>query len=215
MGDKCYSSTAASKAVSVGATPTSPAMLKEKSMYAYKHHVIPRHEWKRRFGNLVGFNALDNIVWLTLEQHIGAHRRLAEDGSEFDRIAYQRMSGQIGKEEATIQATKLANTGRKHSEEQNKKHSEFMSQFMKGNKFAVGVLPSICKRQKHSEFMKGKRYSLGFKHSESQNIRQSEISKGNQHAKGAKHSEKQNLAKSLRQRGRKRGPYKRITSCQQ
>lgn len=36
-------------------------------LYTYKHHIIPRHEWKKRFGNLKGFNASDNVAWLTPE----------------------------------------------------------------------------------------------------------------------------------------------------
>jgi len=35
----------------------------------YEHHVIPRHEWKARFGNLEGVNAPENKVRLTREQH--------------------------------------------------------------------------------------------------------------------------------------------------
>lgn len=52
----------------------------------YKHHVIPFHEWKRRINPNAtrhnrDFNAPDNVVWLALDQHIEAHKRLAEDGS--------------------------------------------------------------------------------------------------------------------------------------
>jgi len=68
------------------------------------HHIIPKHEWKRRFGNLKGVNIRDNLVKLTLEQHIQVHERMAEDGSKFDRIAYLAMSGMIGKEEAYLRA---------------------------------------------------------------------------------------------------------------
>jgi hypothetical protein len=122
----------------------------------YKHHVIPLHEWRKRINSKATrydreFNAPDNVVWLTLEQHIECHKRLAEDGSKWDRISYLRMTGQIGHEEATIQAIKLANIGRKQSIEQ---------------------------RHKKSEQMKGKRYGLGWNPPESFRIRQSEIHKG-------------------------------------
>ena len=42
------------------------------------HHIIPKHEWKARFGDLEGFDALDNLVNLTTEQHSQAHALLYE-----------------------------------------------------------------------------------------------------------------------------------------
>lgn len=73
-------------------------------MDTHRHHIIPRHEWKKRFGNLQGFNEPDNIVRLTLEQHIEVHKRYYEDPSDGiqkygDKLAYQFLSGRIGKEE--------------------------------------------------------------------------------------------------------------------
>jgi hypothetical protein len=54
-----------------------------------------------------------NLIQLTVEEHAEAHRKLYEEhGNEYDRIAWQCLSGQINSMEATIQATKLANTGR-------------------------------------------------------------------------------------------------------
>jgi len=175
-------------------------------MYTYKHHVIPRHEWKSRFGNLRGFNTYDNIVWLTLEQHIQVHRRMGEEGSKFDLIAYQRMSGQIGNEEATFAAGVLANTGRRHSEKQNSEHAKFMSEFMKGNKFAAGIPQTEERKQSQREFMLGKRYSLGFKHSEAQRKAKSERQRGKPQRK---RTTEQKMNQSLRMTGKKRGPYRK------
>lgn len=86
-----------------------------------KHHIIPLHEWKRRINPKatrrdLNFNAPDNYVWLTTEQHAQVHQLLFElYQNEFDRIAYQTISGQIGKEEATRLAGIVAHTGTKHS----------------------------------------------------------------------------------------------------
>lgn len=83
----------------------------------YKHHVIPFHEWKRRINSKASrynkdFNAPDNVVWLSLEQHIEVHKRLAEGGSKFDEMAYLELIGNIDKEEIHRRAVKFANTGR-------------------------------------------------------------------------------------------------------
>jgi hypothetical protein len=79
------------------------------------HHIMPKHVWKKRFGNLRGINSFDNVVELTTEQHALAHKFLYElHGDENDRIAYLGISGQIGREEAKRLATIAANTGNKH-----------------------------------------------------------------------------------------------------
>lgn len=85
-------------------------------MFTHKHHIIPRHEWKKRFENLNGFNASDNIVYLTTEQHAEAHKFLFElNQIPYDLIAFQTLSGQIGKEEATRRASSFANIGNKNA----------------------------------------------------------------------------------------------------
>lgn len=62
----------------------------------HKHHIIPRHEWKRRFGNLKGFNAPDNIVWLTIAQHAQVHQLLHElHNRHEDFVAWKVLSGQM------------------------------------------------------------------------------------------------------------------------
>jgi hypothetical protein len=78
----------------------------------HKHHVIPRHEWKVRFGNLRGFNAPDNIVNLTIDQHTQAHQLLFElNHSEYDLYAAQALSRQIGKEEVHRRVAAYVNIG--------------------------------------------------------------------------------------------------------
>jgi hypothetical protein len=82
----------------------------------YLHHIIPKHEWKKRFGNLKGFGATDNTVWLSLEQHIQVHQLLFEiNGREGDRIAFRGMAGMIGEEEIHRQKRSFANIGNKHA----------------------------------------------------------------------------------------------------
>lgn len=81
----------------------------------HKHHIIPRHEWKKRFGNLQGFNAPDNVVYLTIEQHSQVHKILYEmNGNRFDYIAYQSLSKKIDKGEAIRLANQAANIGNKN-----------------------------------------------------------------------------------------------------
>lgn len=74
----------------------------------HKHHIIPRH--------LGGTNDPSNLLEVTVEEHAEIHRRLyEEEGRWQDRIAWLTLSGQITKEEASILAVKMANTGNKYS----------------------------------------------------------------------------------------------------
>ena len=129
----------------------------------YKHHVIPFHEWKRRINPKCRrtnreFNSPDNVVWLTLDQHIQAHEYLFElNGSKLDHIAAETMRGQIGKEEAIKLAGLAVNVGKKRSIEWRKHRSELM----KGNKISVGRKIPEKQKQQHSEFMRGRKMALG------------------------------------------------------
>lgn len=58
----------------------------------HKHHIIPKHAG--------GSDDPDNLVWLTVEEHAEAHRKLYEQyGRWQDYYAWQGLCGQIGKEE--------------------------------------------------------------------------------------------------------------------
>lgn len=62
-----------------------------KGMHA--HHKIPLHAG--------GKDEIDNIVFLTVEEHAAEHKKLFElHGRWQDKIAWQMLSGMIGKEEA-------------------------------------------------------------------------------------------------------------------
>lgn len=127
------------------------------------HHIIPFHEWKRRINpkdkrTNKAFNAPDNVVELTLEQHIQAHELLFEiNGSKLDHIATATMRGQIGKEEAIRLAGLVANVGKKRSVE----WKQHRSNLMKGNKNTIGKKISEKQKQEHSKFMMGKKMALG------------------------------------------------------
>lgn len=79
------------------------------------HHIIPKHEWKRRFGTLDGVDSSDNLVEITVEQHALAHKWLWEIyGCIEDKIAYQVLSGKIGKEELMLQLASLGGKTQKY-----------------------------------------------------------------------------------------------------
>ena len=85
----------------------------------HRHHIIPRHAG--------GSNDPDNFVYLTIEEHTEAHRKLYEEyGRWEDRLAYEGLSGQIGKDEIWEEIYKNRKTflGKKHTEETKKKISE-------------------------------------------------------------------------------------------
>lgn len=126
-------------------------------MRTYKHHVIPFHEWKRRINPTATrfdreFNAVDNVVYLTLPQHAQVHFLLYElTCNRRDQIAWGYLSGQIGQEEAIRQSIILANTGRKHTPEQR----AAQSLRMKGRQHGLGWVPPIEWRQRQSKRLIG------------------------------------------------------------
>lgn len=79
----------------------------------HKHHIIPKHEWKKRFDNLHGVNSFDNIAYLTTEQHIECHKWLWEQyGSKQDKLAYEGLSGCLGKDEIIRQISSFTHKGK-------------------------------------------------------------------------------------------------------
>lgn len=141
----------------------------------HKHHIIPRHEWKTRFGNLQGFNAPDNVVWLTVEQHAQAHKWLWENtGNKYDRLAWMVLSGTIDSDNATRIASSLAHLGVSKSQETKMKislskmgvplsaeHKRKCSEASKGvpKPWKRGFLFSLESKKKMSDSHKGKRHT--------------------------------------------------------
>lgn len=83
----------------------------------HKHHIIPRH--------MGGNNSPSNIELVTVAEHAERHRVLFERrGNWQDELAWKALSGQIGKEEATLLAIKKAHVGAKRSLETRKRISE-------------------------------------------------------------------------------------------
>lgn len=109
----------------------------------HRHHVIPKHEWKKRFGNLRGFNSQDNIVCLTVEQHAEAHKLLYElNGNEFDLYASQSLSGLITKEETRKLAALVVLKGNTHTKGKKlpirtQEHRDNQSKALTGSKLSV------------------------------------------------------------------------------
>jgi len=78
------------------------------TIYYHKHHIIPKHEWKRRFGTLNGVNNKNNIDCVTIQEHASIHyERWVYCGDWQDYVAWQGLSGQISTQEATLLAGKL------------------------------------------------------------------------------------------------------------
>jgi hypothetical protein len=75
----------------------------------HKHHIIPKHRG--------GTDDPSNIVELSIEEHADAHRKLyEEDGNEFDKIAWNVLSGQMEFTEASHRAIREgASRGGKNS----------------------------------------------------------------------------------------------------
>lgn len=139
------------------------------------HHIIPKHEWKARFGNLKGFNAPDNTVDLYTEQHGQVHLHYFNEIThiEYDRIAGLAILKQIGKEEAQRLATIKANSGRKHTIEDNQANAargkeqwtdesrNRQSLLMRGDQRNAGKKHKPEQNQAHSTFMMGNHYRKG------------------------------------------------------
>lgn len=70
----------------------------------HKHHIIPKHAG--------GTDDPSNIIELTVEEHALAHKKLfEEEGRWQDYIAWQGLSGRIGKEEIIQFKNKMAHLG--------------------------------------------------------------------------------------------------------
>ena len=171
-------------------------------MTRYCHHIIPKHEWKTRFGNLDGVNAIDNLVYLSLEDHAQIHKRMGEEGSKNDELAYRRMCNSIGNEELHKKLCTLA--------KQTKEFSELKRKQSIGNQNARGSVRS-------EDFKKAVGDRLrGIPHSPEQNLKQSKRQLGKKRGSykpetktRKRWSVESRQKQSVSLTGKKRGPYQK------
>ena len=170
-----------------------------------KHHIIPLHEWKRRFDPTAtrrnkDFNALDNTVWLTTEQHAEAHKWLWEHyGHVGDKLAFQIKSGIIGKEELfLIMCSENGKKGRgrkQHSETKEKRRN-----LMLGNTLSKGRKQSPEHVEKRISKLRGRSLTPEMKARISTTLKGRTL---------GPHSISHNMKISLALKGRKIGSRKR------
>jgi len=130
----------------------------------FKHHIIPFHEWRLRIDPKAtrwnkDFNALDNIVWLTREQHAQAHLLLFEiNGRIQDRNASIMIAGNMD-EQSRRYAAKYRDT----SYMQTHQYKDKVSAAKRGNSPAwnKGIPCSMESRQNLSLKMTGNKNCLG------------------------------------------------------
>lgn len=133
-----------------------------------KHHIIPLHEWKRRINpkatrNNKDFNAPDNVVWLTIQQHAEAHKWLWEHYGQWeDYYAWQGISSWIGKEEIRFRIAQISGRlgglklkGKPKSEE----HKRKLAISSAGNKNSLGWIMPQEQRDYLSKIGMGRKYS--------------------------------------------------------
>jgi hypothetical protein len=66
------------------------------------HHIIPKHEWKRRYKSEKGMNDASNLEKLTIQDHANIHyERWVYCGDYEDYLAWKALSGQISLSEAS------------------------------------------------------------------------------------------------------------------
>jgi hypothetical protein len=154
----------------------------------HKHHIIPRHAG--------GSDDPSNLIELTVEEHAEAHRLLYEQyGRWQDKIAWETLSGHIGKEEAIKSAQGAANRGRKRTPEQCERIRQ--AAIERNKRWAENPEIRAEARRKTSEAMKGKKKSkeaidawreskangAGFSHSLETKIKIAKSLEGNQNRK--------------------------------
>jgi len=123
----------------------------------HEHHIIPRH--------IGGTDDPSNLVKLTIEEHAQAHKELYEKyGRWQDNFAWQGLSGMIGKEEmmrkifsitgkmnkgrpktGDLRRYGVANKGKKHTKEHNKKISESLMGHVQPQSQKDKVAKALCK----------------------------------------------------------------------
>lgn len=157
------------------------------------HHITPRHVWLSRFGNLKGFNAPDNKVILTIEQHAQAHQFLYElHGKIQDKLARNFLLGALNKQEVLAELNRNRDRsgcknpmfGKRHSKETRELISSKRKGFLateetkiKIRNAHIGLPQSDNKKEKCRLAAMGNKANLGKKFSveHREKIRQSQL----------------------------------------
>ena len=136
-----------------------------------------------------GTDEPENLIELTISEHAEAHKKLYEEhGNEYDRIAWQTLSGQITNAEATKEAQrecgriqgKINFLGKTHTPEVRKRISEAQKVNMLGTKRALGHKKSDeCKQILREKRKLQAPPALGHKHTEESKVKMSEAKSGN------------------------------------
>ncbi len=136
----------------------------------HRHHIIPRHAG--------GTDDPSNLVLLTLEEHIAAHKALFEEHGRWqDRVAYQAMSGMIGREEAILQTQieggRTAGKARPNADARRK-----IGEAQIGNQKAKGHIHTEAELAKMRQPRKNGNGHIGLKHSAETKAKMSASAKG-------------------------------------
>lgn len=131
------------------------------------HHIVPIHAG--------GTDDPSNLIKLTVEEHAEAHRKLWEEHGRWqDKIAWQMLSGQIGKEEIRLVALREAGVERRGRNKLSDERKAQISQQMTGRIFTEEW------KKKISDSKKGKPVPCKHttKHSEESKRKMSESLRG-------------------------------------
>jgi hypothetical protein len=125
----------------------------------HKHHIIPRH--------MGGTDDPSNLIELTVEEHAEAHRVLYEEHGRWqDRVAWQGLSGSIGKDEIMQEMWEARKGdgnhfyGKQHTDKTKRKISEAK----KGHTYNKGVPKSEAHKRSLSKVKKGTGTVYNFVH---------------------------------------------------
>ncbi len=113
-------------------------------MTKHRHHIIPKHAG--------GTDDNSNLIELTIEEHAEEHRKLWESGNSYlDYVAWRALSGQIGSEQARLDAMRYVCSTEEHRQKLRVPKSEEHIKKMLGNKngFSDGSVPH--NKGKHKE----------------------------------------------------------------
>jgi hypothetical protein len=145
-------------------------------LVTHKHHIIPRHTG--------GTDDPSNLIELTVEEHIEAHKELFENHNQWqDYVAWKALSGCIGKDEIIWRKirTQLGKTGKDHprfgvkdtTETRKKKSLARMGDKnpMYGKKHSQESIDKGMKKKNGTSWMKGQSWSPEAKEKNAKGVR--------------------------------------------